>query len=271
MTMTKVDIESKVHSLGEMQPWNHNYELPFGVQTAPGRQTSHGKNLIKLARLQPLFDIIGLKDKNVLDVGCNEGFFSMHMARADASVLGIDIDEKRITKAQFIRDTLKGGDVRFQLMDIYSQAFRDLPRFDLCLCLGFIHRVPDPFSALAALSERTDMIIFEWKALKFGPHDDAFAYFSPKAIDDADYYGTEYWLLSYTALERIMRRLGFGYFHRIDDPRQRRAIMVAGRHHHPLFDRPEQIEHRGRAQALLSHGKLFARTVKGILTGRVNA
>lgn len=269
--MDKAEIEVQVRALGDRQPWNHNYALPHGVETRPGAQVSYGKNLVKLARLQPLFDEVGLAGKDVLDVGCNEGFFSMHMAEKGAKVLGIDIDEHRITKARFVKQVFGREGVDFELMDIYSDRFKGLPRFDLCLCLGFIHRVPDPFSAVAALADRTDIIIFEWKALKFGPHDDAFAYFSPKGIDEADYYGTEYWLLSFAALERIMRRLGFRHFHRIDDPRQNRAILVAGRHDHALFNRPDQIGHRGRTKVFLSHAKRFTRTIVGIATGRVNA
>jgi SAM-dependent methyltransferase len=269
--LKKEDIEKRVAEFGAVQPWNHNFVLPFGVETRPGSQVSHGKNLVKLERLRPLFEIIGLRDKNVLDVGCNEGFFSLHMAGQNARVTGIDIDGHRIDKARFIQDVVGEKRVNFGCVDIYSDEFRAFPDFDLCLCLGFLHRVPDPFSAMAALTARTSMIIFEWKALKFGPHDDAFAYFSAKGIEEQDYYGTEYWLLSYAAVERIMRRLGFSYFHRVDDPRQRRAILVAGRENHAVFQQPDEMLHRGRIRALLSHGKRFARTVGGILSGRVNA
>lgn len=270
--MNKNDIQKRVDELGALQPWNHNYALPHGVETRPGPQLSHGKNLVKLKRLGPLFESIGLQGKSVLDVGCNEGFFSLHMATKGANVLGIDIDEHRIEKARYVQTLLgEGRNVRFDCLDIYSAEFKALDRFDLCLCLGFIHRVPDPFSAVAALADRSDMIVFEWKALKFGPHDEAFAYFSPKPIDQADYYGTEYWLLSYAALERILQRVGFRYFHRVDDPRQRRAILVAGRHEHPLFEQPDYIIHRGRLPALLTHGKRCLKTVIGILNGRLNA
>lgn len=266
------EITRQVADLAAVQPWNHNFRLPGNVETKPGAQHSHGKNLVKLERLAPLFDAFGVQGKKVLDVGCNEGFFSMHLAGQGAQVLGIDIDAHRISKARFVQGLLgEGKDLRFELLDIYSSEFRALPRFDLCLCLGFIHRVPDPFSAVAAIAERVDTIIFEWKALKFGPHDDAFAYFSPKGVDQADYYGTEYWLLSYAALERILRRLGFSHFHRIDDPRQRRAIMVAGRAPHALFERPDVVAHAGRLAALLSHGKRFVRTLSGIASGRINA
>jgi SAM-dependent methyltransferase len=266
------DIQKRVDELGALQAWNHNYTLPHGVETRPGAQVSHGKNLVKLERLKPLFDAIGLNGKSVLDVGCNEGFFSLHMAGEGAKVMGIDIDEQRIAKARYVQSVLdEGKDVRFDSVDIYSPQFKAFERFDLCLCLGFIHRVPDPFTAIAALGDRADMIIFEWKALKFGPHDDAFAYFSPKPIDQTDYFGTEYWLLSYAALERILQRIGFKHFHRIDDPWQRRAILVAGRQHNLLFDRSDQIMHRGRMRALLTHCKRFLQTVVKIITGRLNA
>lgn len=270
--MNMKEIQRRVAELGALQEWNHNYELPFGVETRPGTQVSHGKNRVKLERLKPLFEAIGLEGKSVLDVGCNEGFFSLYMAGNGAKVLGIDIDEKRIAKADYVLSILGDGkEVHFNNMDIYSPQFKALGRFDLCLCLGFIHRVPDPFSAIVALGDRADMIIFEWKALKFGPHDDAFAYFSPKPIDDADYYGTEYWLLSYAALKRILWRAGFRHFHRIDDPNQRRAILVAGKYPHAIFKRPDVVLHAGRIKSMLRLTKHFVKSLAGIISGRINA
>ena len=268
----KDEIQEMVLTLNANQPWNHNYKLPGGVETRPGAQDSHGKNIIKLKRLEPLFDVIDLKGRNVLDVGCNEGFFSLHMASKGANVRGLDIDQYRIEKARYIKSLLgEGKEIRFEQLDIYSSEFKELPRFDLCLCLGFIHRIPDPFTAMAALGDHSDMIIFEWKALKFGPHNEPFAYFSPKPVDEKNYYGTEYWLLSYAAVERILQRVGFQYFHRIDDPAQRRAILVAGKQHHPVFDRADVIKHRGRFRSMLSHMKRCINTFIGVVSGRINA
>ncbi|MDD3289161.1 MAG: methyltransferase domain-containing protein [Alphaproteobacteria bacterium] len=269
--MNREQLAQKIAEYEKIQPWNHNISLPDGLETRPGHQTSHGKNLVKIKRLRPLFEMIGLKGKAVIDVGCNEGFFSLEMAKEGARVIGLDIDEHRIEKALFVKSALGENNVDFKKMDIYSEEFNNLPHADLCLCLGFLHRVPDPFSVVAALAKKTDMIIFEWKALKFGPHDEAFAYFTPKPVNEADYYGTEYWLLSFAALERMLTRQGFNFFHRIDDPRQRRAIMVAGRNKHPIFEQPATKFSRGRLRILLSHSKRFANTVIGILSGRINA
>jgi SAM-dependent methyltransferase len=264
-------LEEKVRELGLAQPWNHNFDLGDGVQTAPGVQRSHGKNTVKLERLKPLFDGIGLRGKRVLDIGCNEGFFALYMAAQGASVIGIDVDEQRIAKARFVQSLIGSGNVDLNVTDIHSPAFAALPEVDLCVCLGVIHRVPDPVAALSAIAKKADMLLLEWKALKFGPHDDAFAYFTAKPVDRQDYYGTEYWLPSFAAVERILARLGFSEFHRVDESTQRRAILVAGRRHHAIFDRPDINIPRSRIRSLLSHTKRYVRTVAGIMTGRVNA
>lgn len=265
-------IRKEVDALGVEQSWNHCFELPCGIETTSKFQKSHGKNLVKMERLSEIFDMLCLKNKNILDVGCNEGFFSIEMANRGADVLGIDIDEFRIKKANFVRSCIaRESRLNFQIIDIYSPEFRKLPKFDICLCLGFIHRIPDPFSAIAALGSKADVIIFEWKALKFGPHDEAFAYFSPKFINDKDYYGTEYWLLSYAALERILLRLGFKHFHRIDDSTQRRAVLVASKFPHDIFNRPDVVVHSGRLMALLRLIKSSLKSFVGIVSGRINA
>lgn len=265
-------LKKQVQELDNIQKWNHNFILPGGIETRPEKQSSHGKNLVKLNRLKPLFNLIDLGGKKVLDVGCNEGFFSLEMASSGAKVMGIDVDEKRILKANFIKQLLGNNlSLNFDRQDIYSKEFASLGRFDLCLCLGFIHRVPDPYRALASLADRSDMIILEWKALKHGPHDDAFAYFSPKGVDRDDYYGTEYWLLSYSAVERILKMQGFNHFHRIDDPRQRRAILVAGRVNSNIFNQPNQVLHRGRIRTLMSHTKRYIKAIYNILIGQLNS
>jgi tRNA (mo5U34)-methyltransferase len=269
--MKKEELERRVAEFGAIQPWNHNFTLAPGIETRPGAQVSHGKNLVKWERIKPLLDAIGLRGKRVLDVGCNEGFFSFQLSDLGARVLGIDIDPHRIDKANFIRDAIGKPEVHFRVMDIYSSEFTTQPKFDFCLCMGFLHRIPDPFTAMSRLAEKSDLILFEWKALKFGPHDDAFAYFSPKGFDVQDYHNTEYWLLSYAAVETILRRLGFKHFHRVDDPTQRRALLVAGKIDNPVFHRPDVILHRGRIPAAASHTKRYLRTLLGVISGKVNA
>ena len=270
--MNNTEIQEKINKLNDIQPWNHNFELPNGLHTSTAKQESHGKNLVKFKRISSILELLELSNKNVLDMGCNEGFFSLKMEELGAKVTSIDIDANRIEKANFIKNIIKpGANIDYKELDIYSEDLNHLDKFDVCLCLGFIHRIPDPFRAVSLLAKKADIIIFEWKALKFGSHDESFAFFSTKDIDHEDYYGTEYWLLSYKALERILERSGFKNFHRIDDPRQRRAILVAGRVDHEIFSLNDNIYHRNKIRSLLSHTKRYLSVIWKIITGKLNA
>jgi tRNA (mo5U34)-methyltransferase len=268
--MSREELERRVAEFDAVQPWNHNFRLAHGVETRPGAQVSHGKNEVKWQRVKPLLDVIGVRGKRILDVGCNEGFFSLQLADLGGDVLGIDIDPRRIAKADFIRLATAQTGVRFGVVDIYSDEFARQPTFDLCLCMGVLHRVPDPFSLVARLVEQSGLILFEWKALKFGPHDEPFAYFSETGVDQKDYYGTEYWLPSFAAVENMLRRLGVTRFHRVDDPSQRRAILVAGRVDNSIFHRPDVRLPGRRLRAAASQTKRYVRTLLGIATGRIN-
>ena len=266
-----LDIKEQISELNAEQAWNHNIILPNGIETSPGKQVSHGKNLVKWKRIEPIIDLLGIPNKKILDLGCNEGFFSKKLADKGAQVLGIDIDELRIKKAKFVQSIFGFSNPTFKVVDIYSRKFQELGKFDLCLCMGFIHRIPDPYIAIETIASKTDTIIFEWKALKQGPHDEAYAYFSQKNIDKNDYYGTEYWLISYSALESILKRFHFKYFYRLDDPKQRRAILVASKVNNKIFSKSNIILHRGRLITFLSHTKRYLESIFKILNGKLNS
>ena len=269
--LSKAEIEEKIAELAGEQPWNHNILLTHGIETSPKQQVSHGKNLVKWERIKPILDLLDVSGKRVLDIGCNEGFFSTKISTMASYVKGADIDELRIKKAKFVHSVLDPKNLDFEVMDIYSPEIQKEEKFDLCICMGFLHRVPDPFRAIAAISSLTDTILFEWKSLKHGLHDEPYAYFSQKGTDGQDFYGTEYWLISYAALESILKRQGFEYYYRIDDPRQRRSILVASRVEGDIFSLQDQVWHRGRIRTLLSHTKRYLKTVLGILNGQLNS
>lgn len=268
---TKEEIINKISELASVQAWNHNIVLPYNIETRPGEHKSHGKNLIKLKRIEGLLNEIDLKGKRVLDMGCNEGFFSLKLAEMGADVLGIDIDAERIKKARFVKETLCVSNVRFECLDIYSEEFKQLQNFDFILCLGFLHRIPDPFTAIKRLSDKTNVILFEWKSLKHGPHHQPIAYFCEDEFNRSDFYGTQYWLLSYACLEAMLKKIGIKNFYRLDDPSQKRSILVAGRHNSPLFEKPQDIKSGSKIYILLRHTKHFLNTVKAIFTGQLNA
>ena len=56
--------------------------------------------------MEEVFAAIDLNNKTVFDIGCNEGFFTLEMANRGATVTGLDVDEVRLEKAEFIRALL---------------------------------------------------------------------------------------------------------------------------------------------------------------------
>lgn len=108
---------------------------------APGQtDSSH-----KLSRLKMPEDLSG---KRVLDIGCNEGFFSNAAAtRGAASVIGIDMDERFLAEARrrYTRDNI----------EFRRQSWATLPDgpFDLVMWTSAMHYELDPASVLRSISD----------------------------------------------------------------------------------------------------------------------
>ena len=79
-------------------------------------------------RLALVLRPIGRDDETILDVGCNIGFFSRHMARMEKKVTSIDINSEHIETARKVASAC-GLQVSFR-----EQAFQDIPdheRYDI--------------------------------------------------------------------------------------------------------------------------------------------
>ena len=104
-----------------------------------GSSNSHGK----LAALKLPADLTG---KRVLDLGCNEGFFSLTAKERGASeVVGIDADEAAIERAR----------ARTSEVDFRAQGWERLPEgpFDVVLLLSALHYEPNPRALLRRIRD----------------------------------------------------------------------------------------------------------------------
>lgn len=156
----KADQELK--DLTSEADWLSPFRLPDGRYTRPPKkQSKHSKDFAK-TRMIRSFDVTGM---SILDIGCSEGMYSFYLADQGADVVGIDIDEKRIRKANFIKKTLGFSNVRFESGNILDPKYRvQLTNFDLILAWGFLHRIPDPFNTLITLGTLCNAISLEWRA-----------------------------------------------------------------------------------------------------------
>lgn len=89
-----------------------------------------------------------------LDVACCEGWFSQRLVEWGAGeVLGVDIREQSIRRAQLVSDHLgyDGDRLSFRAADIFSLTAEELGHFDVVLCLGLVYHVENPMGLLRLL------------------------------------------------------------------------------------------------------------------------
>jgi tRNA (mo5U34)-methyltransferase len=263
---SKEQLEQRIRELGDEQAWNHAIELPHGVWTAEPSQTLPGKNRLKWARLQPCIDRIGVGGRRVLDVGCNEGFFSLQMSRAGASeVVACDIGEPRLRKARFVLDVLGVGNVQVRHVSVFDPGFRELGHFDLALCLGFLHRVPNPYAVLETLASMADLIVLEWKAFPLGSlRQPLLAYDGRVSLAD-DAHSRAYFRPSVASVVSILADCGVRHHRLVDRGPGHRVLLLASTTPLPADGLPDGRP--TRSQLLYDYSRWYAARVRDVLMG----
>lgn len=138
--------------------WHYAFDLGHGIITQP----SHGDGRRQEQRLAylfpPLLHLAGgsLAGLTVLDVGCNQGFWSIEAARAGAlAVLGVEGRPEHVATARFVADVLNIANVDFETLNVFDPALAQRGPFDVVLCLGLLYHVDRPLELLERLRSLT--------------------------------------------------------------------------------------------------------------------
>lgn len=117
-------------------------------------KTSEFKPLheINPLRLNYIDDLVALKDKRVLDVGCGGGILSESMYLKGADVMGIDLGEKALNVAK-LHQLESGTKVNYQHISVEQLAAEQPASFDVVTCMEMLEHVPDPSSIVAACAK----------------------------------------------------------------------------------------------------------------------
>jgi 2-polyprenyl-6-hydroxyphenyl methylase/3-demethylubiquinone-9 3-methyltransferase len=104
------------------------------------------------ARLRYVAERATLDGAEVIDVGCGGGILAESLARAGASVTGIDVAPRVLATARLhLHESGLEVDYREQTVEDMAQEARG--RFDVVTCMEMLEHVPDPASVIRALAD----------------------------------------------------------------------------------------------------------------------
>lgn len=109
---------------------------------------------------QAFEELYPCKGKRILDMGCGDGTYTLELARAGATVLGIDPAESAVEAARKKAHAAGVDNVRFETGDIYALNIKE--HFDCTVLRGVLHHLPDPGLAIKQLAHLSDhMLLME--------------------------------------------------------------------------------------------------------------
>lgn len=106
----------------------------------------HDLNPLRLGWIDGIARLAG---KQVVDVGCGGGILSESMARAGATVRGIDLSKKALKVAD-LHSLESGVAVTYEEIPVEDLAARVPASVDVVTCMEMLEHVPDPASIVRA-------------------------------------------------------------------------------------------------------------------------
>lgn len=216
------NLAEKIKELG---PWFQNLHLPDGLQTAPDHPFGDFPAW-KWAEIAPHLPHC-LEGWEVLDIGCNAGFYSFELARRGARVTALDSNRFYLRQAAWARRVLGLGD-RVQLLEaqVHDLSRALEPRFDLVLFMGVFYHLRYPLLALDTIARlRPRLMVFQ--SLTMGGEDVAEASGTDIDFDQRDLLcrsdwpqmafienticgdPTNWWVPNHAAMLALLRAAGF--------------------------------------------------------------
>lgn len=257
--MTQKEI---IETVKRLEPWFHSIDLGAGIRTktasVAGEPADHPRTTWARIREHLPEDLAG---KDLIDVGCNAGFYAVEAKRRGARrVLGVDAQRFHVRQARFVAETLN-LEIEYQRMSVYDLDPHIIGQFDVTLALGLLYHCKHPVLALERLARVTrGMMILETAILpgKVSPGSqdyrvgDLMRTIHPAAFVENPAEAKEevynWFLPSVECLEGFLRNTGF---HRIASfaHGDERAIIVC--HKREAYPDSRSLSHLGAALTLL--------------------
>ena len=94
----------------------------------------------------------GLKDKQIIDIGCGGGILADSMAEKGGLVTGIDMGEAPLSVAK-LHQLESGQNVNYRQITAEEIAEKEASQYDIVTCMEMLEHVPDPGSVIEACAK----------------------------------------------------------------------------------------------------------------------
>jgi 2-polyprenyl-3-methyl-5-hydroxy-6-metoxy-1,4-benzoquinol methylase len=159
MDMAQDEMQNR---LRELAPFHHRVDLPYGLSTYVPEAAHRDVERTRVDTLMrhgwpQLLEACGgsLRGRRVLDVACNCGGFSVAAIEAGADyVLGIDIVDRYLDQANFIKEALGHENLEFRNVDVNDLSPETVVgTFDVVLCFGILYHLEDPVGGMRRMAD----------------------------------------------------------------------------------------------------------------------
>lgn len=140
----------------DLAQFNKEFNWASHSALLDGRTLGDGRFDQKDLWLELFKQIPDLKMKSVLEVGCNEGFYSVRLDKLCAHVTALDIRPKNII-ASLITNFIHETNVDFKLFDLND--FQHYPvKHDIIYHCGVLYHIKNPIEHLRAVAEKCETL-----------------------------------------------------------------------------------------------------------------
>ncbi|HEX4188093.1 MAG TPA: class I SAM-dependent methyltransferase [Solirubrobacteraceae bacterium] len=161
-----MDVDELERRIAEFLHWDYRFEFDNGATTPLlDRRMVNRHEKRRHYFFDPLVGLFGgsLSGQRVLDLGCGQGFWSLHAIEAGADfVLALDADGTSIDQAKLVFEAkgIEPARYTFEQGDFFER--RPSGSFDIALCLGVMHLVAKPFELFELMRDSgAEVIVIE--------------------------------------------------------------------------------------------------------------
>ena len=149
----KDELKEKIEIL---QPWYHNFDFD-GIETRGKEEHTYRE-----AKWSVILDMLpeNISGKKIIDIACNNGWYSINLSKLGADVVGFDISYDYIIRGIFAKNILKADNVEFKVATV-NDLDKFGKKFDVILCLGYFYHDMNPLQTLKNILKKANVVIID--------------------------------------------------------------------------------------------------------------